>query len=295
MILPVCAASVVSAGASGTYFLSEGIYYGVADGEAYVHGFADDSWDVVIREQFLNQYNVTEAEEYAFFEDAALEQLSFHEASYLRRLGDFAFARCTSLGRVYITSSIQELGTGVFDSCTALKELRFQKDAAGEIPRSFCYGCTNLETVTFLNEPTSIGSYAFANCAGLRQLEIPDSVTEIADDAFLGSENLVIYCTKDSFALQYAIEQEISCVVTYAEPTSYRIGDADGDGSVTILDATVIQRVLAALSVKSFDERAADVGNDGLDILDATRIQRSLAGFSDPYHIGERVTVSETP
>ena len=59
------------------------------------------------------------------------------------------------------------------------------------------------------------------------------------------------------------------------------IGDADGDGKITILDATRIQRYLAAL----IDETEivliyADFDEDGtLTILDATGVQRLLAGI----------------
>ncbi|MBQ3264134.1 MAG: CotH kinase family protein [Ruminococcus sp.] len=74
----------------------------------------------------------------------------------------------------------------------------------------------------------------------------------------------------------------------YALPAeTHMIGDADGDGVVTILDATVIQRVLVDFTVPSFNEKAADVDGDGLDITDATKIQRFLAELIDPYHVGE--------
>ena len=70
---------------------------------------------------------------------------------------------------------------------------------------------------------------------------------------------------------------------------SYLIGDADGDGEITIDDVMAIQRVLAL-----FDEdtdntiaRRCDVDGGGLDIKDVTAIQRKLASFDDPYKIGE--------
>lgn len=57
-------------------------------------------------------------------------------------------------------------------------------------------------------------------------------------------------------------------------------GDADGDGEVTILDATVIQRTLASIPVSFIDKAAADADGDGeVTILDATGIQRTLAGL----------------
>lgn len=65
------------------------------------------------------------------------------------------------------------------------------------------------------------------------------------------------------------------------------LGDADGDGEVSILDATAIQRKDVLLSVAYFDDVAADVDGDGdVTILDATFIQRFLAGLPCPAGIG---------
>ena len=62
-------------------------------------------------------------------------------------------------------------------------------------------------------------------------------------------------------------------------------GDADCDGSVSILDATVIQRILVDMNWESFNLKAADVNGDGLDITDATLIQRFLAGMIASFPI----------
>ena len=71
------------------------------------------------------------------------------------------------------------------------------------------------------------------------------------------------------------------------------LGDADGDSDVTIIDATVIQRVLAELSVDSYNEAAADTDGDGdVTIIDATFIQRFLAGLPCPAGIGEEIRQS---
>ena len=70
----------------------------------------------------------------------------------------------------------------------------------------------------------------------------------------------------------------------------YLRGDADNDGEISILDATVIQRKLVNISVQSFHEKAADVDGNGLDITDATLIRRYMAAMNDPYHIGELVS-----
>ena len=60
-------------------------------------------------------------------------------------------------------------------------------------------------------------------------------------------------------------------------------GDADGDGEVTILDATRIQRYVAEIiGEDGLDIAAADADGDGeVTILDATRIQRVIAELCD--------------
>ena len=68
------------------------------------------------------------------------------------------------------------------------------------------------------------------------------------------------------------------------------LGDADGSGKVTILDAAAIQRTLVDLPTDAFSIRAADADGDGMvTILDATAIQRWLAGLSANENIGKPV------
>ena len=67
------------------------------------------------------------------------------------------------------------------------------------------------------------------------------------------------------------------------------LGDADGDGEITIFDTTWIQRALVGFQLPStFNEAAADVDGDGsMTVFDATFIQRHLVNLSVPYKIGE--------
>ena len=70
------------------------------------------------------------------------------------------------------------------------------------------------------------------------------------------------------------------------------LGDVDGDGAVTSLDATFIQRFLAVMDMPdSFNETAADIDGDGdVTSVDVTYIQRYLALIEVPYDIGEPIT-----
>lgn len=71
---------------------------------------------------------------------------------------------------------------------------------------------------------------------------------------------------------------------TTAEGLLY--GDADGDGALTVLDATRIQRHLAGLTpgISEQNMKAAMVTNGKeLTILDATNVQRFLVGLIDRF------------
>nr|WP_316622938.1 dockerin type I repeat-containing protein [uncultured Ruminococcus sp.] len=67
------------------------------------------------------------------------------------------------------------------------------------------------------------------------------------------------------------------------------LGDVDGDGDVTILDATLIRRYEVQLGTLSDQQQlAADVDGDGkVTILDATWIQRYLISLKAPDGIGK--------
>lgn len=68
----------------------------------------------------------------------------------------------------------------------------------------------------------------------------------------------------------------------------YYLGDANGDGKVTAIDSTVIQRQIVMIQYNGgFCRGAADVDNDGkVSVIDATFILRYLARMDVPYMIG---------
>ena len=70
------------------------------------------------------------------------------------------------------------------------------------------------------------------------------------------------------------------------------LGDVDGDGSITITDATTIQRYIAEYELPNPDiiQKCGDVDGDGsITVTDATTIQKYIAEYELPYPIGEPV------
>ena len=108
-----------------------------------------------------------------------------------------------------------------------------------------------------------------------------DVVTKIYTSTINGINN---YCG--------SVTKEVA--ISVVDPTDPPIeqttilGDADGDGVVTVLDATTIQKKLASISVPIYIEVAADVDGDKVvNVLDATYIQKHLAHMDIPFEIGK--------
>ena len=72
------------------------------------------------------------------------------------------------------------------------------------------------------------------------------------------------------------------------QSSKYLLGDVDLDGVVTLMDATIIQRLLSELKINrnGCEEYLADSNGDGIDITDATMIQRYIAQIPIPYLVG---------
>lgn len=105
--------------------------------------------------------------------------------------------------------------------------------------------------------------------------------------------------------IEFAIEEFYDYVYTTAEDTSFRndeteilrplrIGDTDGDGDISVRDATLIQKHVADLIFLSEDILIlADTdGNEDVNVKDATAIQKYVADFEFDSLIG---LVPESP
>ena len=69
---------------------------------------------------------------------------------------------------------------------------------------------------------------------------------------------------------------------TTSEPVGELLGDADGNGKISIDDVTCIQKYCAEISIDYIDVNLADVNKDGeININDATLVQKHLANMID--------------
>ena len=63
--------------------------------------------------------------------------------------------------------------------------------------------------------------------------------------------------------------------------TSAKIGDVDGDGEVTVMDATLVQKYIVSLETLTDSQlNVADVNGDGeISVIDATQIQKIVVNL----------------
>ena len=136
----------------------------------------------------------------------------------------------------------------------------------------------------------SIESKAFANCTNLKSINLPYSVSEIAEDAFSNCTSLTIHCISGSYAESYAIRKGIPVEVHGIALLSDMLQLSDTEWNIPTKDAaeTAIRvNSSAGWSAESSDPTWLSVdketGSDGTMVVirakKNTGTTRSLNGF----------------
>ena len=106
-------------------------------------------------------------------------------------------------------------------------------------------------------------------------------------------KNDITFSATDGAQSYSGVSAEEKSETVTEESIEVLLGDADGDGKVSVLDATTIQKTLATIKVPYFNDKAANVdGDTAISVLDATNIQKWLAHIDIPYAIGEVIPIS---
>lgn len=272
--------------AADGYVLYAGYTFSLNDRQAVIHSY-DGSGELYIPE-YIWGYAVAAIEDSAFFGRTDFNSLVLQESARLTEIGSNAFYGCTGFTRAELPSKVSTLGACAFQNCRGLQTADCDASKLTSIERQTFYGCTSLNSVTLPETLREIGDWAFGGCSALEYVEIPRSVTELADTAFSGDVSLTLGVWYDSCAFTYAKENSIPYVLL----DGVKRGDADGDGLVTINDATAIQRYIAMIQpLQGVELYAADANRDSeINITDATEIQMYIAHYQRPGTIGEVMT-----
>lgn len=127
----------------------------------------------------------------------------------LRAISKSAFKDCTELKSVIVPDKVAVIGDYAFDNCTELTDVTLPKNVM--LGRSVFDGCEKLERITIPDGVVTLSEYAFKGCRRLTGITIPASVRKIGSSTFKGCKDLVIYAPANSYAMEYAKENNIKC------------------------------------------------------------------------------------
>ena len=119
-----------------------------------------------------------------------------------------SFDSCFALSSITLPDSLTSIGDNAFFSCFALSSVSLPNSLTNIGYGTFAY-CAALTSVSLPDSLTSIGDDAFACCSTLTSVTLPDSLTSIGDGAFAYCDALTLTVGRDSYARQYAIDNNI--------------------------------------------------------------------------------------
>lgn len=218
----------------------------------------------------------------AFSGCESLSDIDIDTVEALSTISFSAFSGCSALQSVTIPDTVTSLGDNAFCNCSSLSEIKLSASLTA-IPEYAFYNCA-LGFVGVPDGVAEISECAFAENTSLEAVEIPRSCVTISDDAFQNCPNVSIGCYANSAAYDYAVERELDYYLI-----DVVLGDATGDRVIDVNDVTAIQRSAAMFgNLDGVYLTAADTNLDGtVDIIDATVLQKYIAGYEIDYPIGE--------
>ena len=161
----------------------KGYGYDIQDGKAII-----PEWETEIRDGAFN---------------GCKELTSVELPLWINKIGNFAFSDCSSLTSISIPESVTKIGEFTFYGCSSLSSVHISDIATwcnivfrggNSNPLSLAHRLyINGEEIRDLVIPdsvTEIGGSAFEGCSSLTSISIPESVTEIGEGAFSGCSSL---------------------------------------------------------------------------------------------------------
>ena len=107
-------------------------------------------------------------------------------------IGYGAFARCSNLTNITISSSVISIEKEAFNNCSKLESVSFEQNSQLKDIGEYAFEyCSSLKSLTIPNNLENIDEYAFEYCSNLTSVKIPRSVTSIGSSVFYGCRNLI--------------------------------------------------------------------------------------------------------
>ncbi len=196
-------------------FVLGGIYYNYLDKTAktvavtykgsFQHDYSDEYTGAVTIPSSVTYsgttYSVTSIGEYTFDNCSGLTSVTIGNS--VTSIGEYAFDGCSGLTSVTIPNSVTSIGEEAFSDCTGLTEVNISdlsdwcKIEFGGYYSNPLYSAKKLKLngseikdLVIPDDITEIKNFAFVGYTGLTSVTIPNSVTSIGSSAFYGCTGL---------------------------------------------------------------------------------------------------------
>ncbi|MDE6779903.1 MAG: leucine-rich repeat protein, partial [Ruminococcus sp.] len=246
--------------------------------------------------------NIKTIGEYTFYYCTSLESVSFADdltgiqarafegcakfdniklSDTLRSIGDYAFLGCESLTEFIMPDTVENIGCNLLENCINIETVKLSENIK-EIKYGTFRSCESLKEVTIPEKVKSFGVVVFLGCSSLKKITVLNPECKLSDGCLSGNKETVIYGYTDSTAQTYAEKYKHEFVALDEEPTTNTtaglLGDANGDGKLSLADAVLIMQAISNPDEYSLNEEqknAADVvdAGGGLTPMDALAIQ----------------------
>lgn len=191
-----------------------------------------------------------------------------------------------------ILPTTQTISKRAFDCCYTIKHINIPPSVSSIGEQAFMY-CTSLTSINIPDGVTTLPTFVLAYCTSLKEVTIPASVTSISSWALENGSLMTVNClatTPPSAASAFgtATYRDGTLLVPSASVEAYRaangwskfnnikgisVGDADGDGVLSVTDATSIIDYIISGNTDSFYSINADIDGDGVvSVSDVTAI-----------------------
>ena len=193
----------------------------------------------------------------AFSGGAVVKNVLFADGSLLTGIGTSAFSDCGSLVAFNVPAGVTSIGYLAFGNCNALASLTVEDGNVAYYAEDNCIIEKNTKTLVAGcktsvipdGKVTAIGDGAFYYCAGLTEIVLPPSVTEIRSVAFSGCENVRRISGSDYVA-------GIAARQTRAPEYVINVSVGTKVGSRTLKDCKGLIGVEMASSIKAIESNA---------------------------------------
>ena len=156
------------------------------DDTTEIIGCKTTSTELTVPEE-IDGHTVSSIGDYGFAKCSTLKSITIPKN--IKTIGKYAFNGCTGLINATIPTTVSSVGDYAFNNCTGLKNVTIS-EGVESIGKGCFYNCTSLAEAVVPDTAKYVGSYAFCNCTSMVNATIGTTTESIGECTFYNCEKL---------------------------------------------------------------------------------------------------------